>query len=258
MASNQFPVSQQNATNNGTSSSTIPPASNPQAQVDTALANRLGVQTPNSNTTNGSMDLTQRKSQLSSQDSQGSKKVALVGRYGGGTTNTWGDATQASGSGSTTLSTVVFKTTPQLTESGTVSAVDIGEIRSAGSVIVYLGSPSRTFNITAKFVSTTQKEADENWRYINILKAWRMPQSNSDEPETIRLFAYDQTLKGIPCLLMNIGIEWSDDVDYITASNGSPVPIIQQVTLSLKEVRNYDDINKFDYVSFKSGSLQGW
>jgi hypothetical protein len=215
---------------------------------------------PQSNTTTGITDYTQRSNSLTSSDNNGIRKVALVGKYGAGTTNTWGGATHppSSNGNNTTYTSVVFNVTPQLSESGTMLAVDIGEIRSAGSIIVYLGSPARTFSITAKFVSRTTLEAQQNFANISVLKAWRMPQSNQDEPETLRLFAYDKTLKGIPCFLQNITVEWPEDVDYIVNTDGTPVPIIQTVNLSLKEVRNWDDIQKFDYVKFKQGQLNEW
>lgn len=255
------PVSQQSASGTNTATNTVLPVAQSTSTINQLSqqvnSTKAGLATPPSNTTSGETDYTDRRNQVT--ENSGSKKVALVGRYGAGTMNTWGGATQAANAGKTaTFSTVIFKVTPQLSESGSISAVDIGEIRSAGSIIVYLGSPARVFNITAKFVSRTVKEASDTWRDINVLKAWRMPMSNTDEPETVRLFAYDKTLKGIPCLMQNINVEWPDDVDYIEASNGAPVPIIQTVTLSLKEVRNFDDINAFDYVSFKQGALDQW
>lgn len=226
---------------------------NTRTGIQTSVSGVNGTASPISNTTSGETDYTQRKAQVPSL-----RKVSLVGRYGGGTSNVWGGATQAAKTSTTDFSTVTFEITPQLTESGTVSTVDIGEIRSAGSIIVYLGSPARTFSISATFVSRTMAEASETFRAINLLKAWRMPQSNNDEPETIRLFAYDKTLKGIPCMMQSLNIEWGDDVDYIPAANGANVPIIQKVSIGLKEVRNWDDIQKFDYVNFKQGTLDQW
>jgi hypothetical protein len=242
-----------------TSANTTPGPNLYGQQSNAVSANQTAVQTPNSNTTTGQTDYLQRSSYLTSQDSNGTRKVALVGKYGAGTTNTWGSATQASATSSgTTYSSVIFNVTPQLSESGSMLAVDIGEIRSAGSIVIYLGSPARVFGITAKFVSRTAAEAQQTFNNISILKAWRMPQNAQDEPETLRLFAYDNTLKGIPCFLQNYSIEWPEDVDYIAATNGTAVPIIQTVNISLKEVRNWDDIQAFKYEDFKKGTLDQW
>lgn len=251
-----MPVSRNNTQPGGT-----PSSPNLQAQQTQAVSQTIaGVAptAPQTNTTIGQTDYTQRSSALTSADSNGIRKVALIGKYGAGTTNTWGSATQSSAGSGTTYSSVIFNITPQLSESGTMLAVDIGEIRSAGSIIIYLGSPARTFNISAKFVSRTAAEAYQTFNYISILKAWRMPQSAQDEPETLRLFAYDNTLKGIPCFLQSLSIEWPEDVDYVLASNNTPVPIIQTVNISLKEVRNWDDIRKFNYIDFKQGKLDEW
>jgi hypothetical protein len=245
-----------------TGANTTPAPSVLGQNASNVTATQNGVQTPsgqapNTNTTTGQTDYTQRSAALTSSDANGVRKVALVGKYGAGTTNTWGGSTQASGT-QTTYSSVVFNVTPQLSESGSMLAVDIGEIRSAGSIVIYLGSPARVFGITAKFVSRTAAEAQKTFESISILKAWRMPQSNQDEPETLRLFAYDKTLKGIPCFLQNYSVEWPEDVDYILATNGTPVPIIQTVNISLKEVRNWDDIRSFKYTDFKKGTLDQW
>lgn len=240
------------------SSNNNPPKPPIQSTYDTTISNaRTGVVNP-SGVFDSHQDYTDRAKQLSSHDAV--RKVALIGRYGAGTYTLNEGATESSktANGKTDFSTVVFNVTPQLSESGSLVAVDIGEMRSAGSIIIYLGSPARTFNINAKFVSRTPQEASINLNYINILKAWRMPQGDMEEPETIRLFAYDKVLKGIPCMMQNLNIEWSDDVDYIPSTNGVPVPIIQTVSIALKEARNFDDIQNFKYEDFKAGKLDQW
>jgi hypothetical protein len=213
-------------------------------------------------------DYSLRKNALS-QDNN-TQKVALVGRTGTGSTQLSPGNTDVfamnDGSGKAVTSAVVFEATPDMNESGRTILVDIGDIRAAASIVFYMGSPSRSFSLNAKFISRTQTEANQNWTYINYLKAWRMPtlkagSAQNAEPETLRLYAYGNILQGIPVMLESLNIEYSSEVDYIQtdADHGSSwLPIVQNIQINLKEVRSSDDLASFDYTKFKTGKLEQW
>jgi hypothetical protein len=193
------------------------------------------------------------------------QKVALVGRTGAGTSSLTSGLSQQGGAAAqaTSMNAVIFTATPDMSESGSTILVDIGDIRAAASVVIYMGSPSREFSLSAKFVSRTTAEATQNFQYISWIKAWRMPvlkqgESFGAEPETLRLYGYGKVLRGIPVMLQSYNIEYSSDVDYIQDSAGNWLPIYQTVSLSLKEVRSVDDLASFDYASYKTGQLAGW
>lgn len=229
-------------------------------------AKALAVQTPVSNDYNSynKNDYTLRSNALNHDNNR--QKVALVGRTGKGSQPLIDGVGQNNLSSlSDSLSVVVFEATPDMNEGAQNLFVDIGDIRAAASIVIYMGSPSRTFSINAKFVSRTAVEAKDNMQYVNILKAWREPAIKANgsigtaEPETLRLFAYGDVLKGIPVMINNISIEYPSDVDYILSSDGNVwVPIIQSVTIGLKEVRSFQDLESFDYEKFKAGQLEGW
>jgi len=249
-------------------------ANNPYAAFDTTTkafnvaqnANAVATQTANNANTTSADDYNVRANALNTNNNR--QKVALVGRTGPGaralTSQLGGTAQNLDSS----LSVVVFEATPDMTESGGTVLIDIGDIRAAASIVIYMGSPSRTFTLNAKFVSRTAAEAATNQNYINILKAWREPTIQAGggigqaEPETLRLFAYGDVLKGIPCMVNNISIEYPSDVDYIQTTTAAKanvwVPIIQNVSLSLKEVRSWNDLKTFDYEQFKQGTLDQW
>jgi hypothetical protein len=200
------------------------------------------------------------------------QKVSLVGRTGAGTrslTSGFGNSNitklgNPTTGAATNLSVVTFEVQPDMSESGTTVLIDIGDIRAAASVVIYMGSPSRSFTITAKFVSTTAAQATTNNNYLNVLKAWRMPTSKlgesfGAEPETLRLFAYGNVIRGIPVMIQSLNVEYSSEVDYIMDSTGKVwVPIVQTVSIGLKEVRSVDDLSSFDYASYKAGTLTEW
>jgi hypothetical protein len=223
-------------------------------------SSKMAVEANNKSSTD---DYNARKSAIA--ENSNSQKVALVGRTGAGARAltsgfSRGNTVQSVGD---SMSVVVFEATPELSEAGTTILVNIGEIRAAASVVIYMGSPSRTFTLNAKFVSRTVEEATKNFQYVNWLKAWRMPtlksgESYGAEPETLRLFAYGNVLKGIPVMITSINVNYSSEVDYIQTSDGAWVPIIQEVGIGLLEVRSIEDLASFDYDSFKSGKLDQW
>lgn len=167
---------------------------------------------------------------------------------------------------------VTFYSTPDVQEQGTVSYIDISDIRSAGSHSVYLGSPARVFNISHKFISRTRIEAENTWRAMNTLRGWRMPKKGSaldginvdvtgadtNAPSVLNMFGYGKTFRGIPVVITSLSFDWNSESDYIKCNNGSDIPIILPVTISLKEMRTYLDMQRFDYDQFRRGELLWW
>jgi len=167
---------------------------------------------------------------------------------------------------------VVFESTPEVQEQAQTLYISLDEIRSAGSLMVYMGSPGRTFQINHKFVSRTTKEATKTWKAMNILRSWRMPKtsnSNGDQiggfgvaetnvPTILNLFGYGRTFKGIPTVMTNLSIDWNSESDYIKCLNKSDVPIILPVSISLKEVRTIEELKSFNLKEFKEGDLIWW
>lgn len=187
---------------------------------------------------------------------------------------------------------VEFKVTPDVTESKSVSYIPITDIRSAGSIHIFIGSPGRTFGINAKFVSRTQEEAKENFQMLHLLKGWTVPEKgydarggngstiDSDTPRIVNLYGYGQQLKGIPTVLTSLGVTYPSDVDYITFSDNTSnsnnntsettrsfsIPIIMNVDIQLQEVRSADELTgdtsksptAFDIKKYKNGELPGW
>lgn len=72
----------------------------------------------------------------------------------------------------TAYSSVVFFITPEMSESRSVSYIEIGDIRMPASLLIYMGSPSRSFTINAKFLARSQAEADVSFRNKSVLESW--------------------------------------------------------------------------------------
>jgi hypothetical protein len=246
---------------------------------------------------------------------QGSSKVRLVardGRYRETATtrslrmqnlrNEIPDATYnrlmstGAGTGGNELSDyyIEFDTTPDISESGSVSYFEAGEIRGPGSIMFYMGSPARNFTITAKLVARNAAEAERVSKQIHVLKSWRQPESytggiNAGTPTILYLQGYGKMFKDIPVVITDLNIDFSSEFDYISSSESSniggvqardknqdgkkeynpvvmkydaSVPIITPVTISLKEARSVEGdlegLETFDILKYRTGELYGW
>lgn len=171
--------------------------------------------------------------------------------------------------------TVTFEISPEVSESNNAIYTEISAIRSAGSILIYTGSPSRKWQINSKFVSRTPNEAASTWRSIQLLKSWTKPDVNykfgndvKRMPHVVRLYGYGKTWMGIPVVVSSLNVEYPTDVDYVMAQEGTGpnsiqhgtlVPIVQTVSIQLTESRNIDELwYRFDLEKFKRGMMEGW
>lgn len=162
-------------------------------------------------------------------------------------------------------SQVIFKVQPEISESKSVNYVEISEIRQAASILIFMGSPGRQFTLNVKLVSRSKQEATKNFEYLHRMKSWGMPKKgeqgsagDSDVPPTLALRGYVKNFKNIRLILRSINVEYPTDCDYIEADNGTPMPIIMPITLTLQETRSVDEINKFDFDLYKQGKFEKW
>lgn len=167
---------------------------------------------------------------------------------------------------------VKFKVTPSISESGSVNYVEESDIRGASSILIYMGSPSRTFSINAKLVSRTTDEAAENFRILKILRSWRMPNKNKPEggngrriesgegTPQILILKDGQLLYDVQVIVRSLNIEYTDESDRIAIENGDQtrMPIILPISISLQEIHTFTDINEFDLPTYKTDGLQYW
>lgn len=164
---------------------------------------------------------------------------------------------------------VIFTATPELEESGTTLYIETSEGRMPSSLLIYMGSPSRNFNISAKLISRTTAEATTNFKYKALLQAWRMPldafgdggiagDDSGQTPRIIRLSGYGKQFMAIPTVVKSVNFTWPSDVDYIADISGNMVPIIWPVSVSLQEVHTIEDVKAFKYGDYKLGNLEEW
>lgn len=192
---------------------------------------------------------------------------------------------------------VTFVVTPEMSESKTVNYIEINEIRQAGSILIFIGSPGRTFSVNVKLISRNAEEAAANFKRLSILKSWGMPskgiagtvestgeQLDSDAPKVLYLKGYGALFKRIQVVMKSINIEYPADSDYISspapqteaeyqASLNAPIgddsesdsdnlslsmPIILPISMTFQEIRAGQELTNFDIAAYKSGTLEHW
>jgi hypothetical protein len=169
---------------------------------------------------------------------------------------------------------VRFFVTPEISEARTINYQEISEIRQPGGILIYIGTQLRTYQINARMVSRSQEEADLAYIYTQRLKAWTTPNKDAGgpvaegaggatAPEILKLYGYGGAsggqLRGVPVVITSLNIDFPNNVSYLKTTNGkADVPIVQNISISLKEARSVDDLEKFNIYSFRSGELLNW
>ena len=189
-----------------------------------------------------------------------SKKITLTSTGSAGTSGASFGASDGTIRPST--GSVTFDVTPEIEEQGSTAYIIEDSVRAPASIIIWMGSPSRTFNINAKFLSRTVEEARFNYKQKSFLQAWRMPTTkgvgNSSAPELIQLSGYGDNFQDISCIVRSVTFSYPTDVDYIDIGNAS-IPIVWPVSVQLLEYHTIEDMEStYDYGKFKSGTLEGW
>lgn len=202
------------------------------------------------------------------------------------------------------INSVRFFISPEMSESRHVNYVDISDVRLPSSILIWMGSPSRTFSLNAKLLARSTAEADRSFKDLNMLKSWcvtntptivgntinrvsendflkKPPASPSDTegeeepiqfqlPETLfadtppvlLLEGYGGQFRNIPVVITDLTITYPSDIDYVQNAKGVYVPILQDVSISLKEARDISGhsgaISTFNLSKFKAGTLEYW
>lgn len=156
-------------------------------------------------------------------------------------------------------STVLFDIQPDgVSEQGSVIYDEIANIRYPSSILIYSGTPARTFSINTIFLSRTKDEAVDTFRKIHLIKSWRMPKKLANTPETLRIQGFGTNLKAIPVVLMSYSLDMSSESDTINFGGGIVLPVVTKISIQLKEAQGNADIKAFDRDMFSKGQLPKW
>jgi len=176
-----------------------------------------------------------------------------------------------------------YKTTPTISEAQTVEYKQFNPVHAPGSINTFVNSPSRTFSFgDVKLISRTQREATETLKNIRLLRSWTKPVfglgvtpdafkndpnsfSNEDilgaPPRVLFLSAYTNhgdvngILKNIPVVVTSLTFNYPNDVDYMILQDGSAVPVVMNVEISVTETHSPIEYTKFSLAKYRNGDM---
>lgn len=162
---------------------------------------------------------------------------------------------------------VRFDVSPRVSESRQANYHEINITHHPGTILKYEKTSSRSWTISARFVSRTQEEATINQEDLNIIRSWVMPfygggtEKNDPSmlgapPPVLKLSGYGaKNISPIPVVLESYSTSWPNDIDYLPTNTGDPFPVIMEIELTLKESYSPAEYSKFNLFAYKTGDL---
>lgn len=133
---------------------------------------------------------------------------------------------------------VVFDASVNLSESRNATWDPYAIVHMPTTLQAYKYTSGRKFNITGRFVSRNQEEADQNAGYIDLIRSWVLPDfgGTGATPPVVRLNGYrNGNIDNLKCVITAYSWAFPEDVDYVYTSR-QPMPVIGQITVELDEI----------------------
>lgn len=172
------------------------------------------------------------------------------------------------GNGPNAPDRVIFEAQPTLKEDRSASYdTQMTPVHHPGDIYKYKGTSARSWGLDAKLISRTTEEASKNVAYLNLIRSWVMPfhgegtsKSYNAElgapPPIITMSAYGPLIVGpVPCIVESYSINWPNNIDYVTDNKGNMIPVIIDVSMSLKESYSPAEYSGFDLKHYRRGEL---
>lgn len=156
---------------------------------------------------------------------------------------------------------------PLLAESRSASYESTKMVHNPGQIQLYITTDSRAFSLEAKFVSRTSQEATQNLIYLNLIRSWVMPYFGKGTgktdprrlgapPDVLKLEAYGTgNIKEVPVVLTSYDTRYDNQVDYIPTADGTPFPVIIDISMKLVESYSPAELSKFSLRDYRQGKL---
>jgi hypothetical protein len=140
--------------------------------------------------------------------------------------------------------TVILQVSPIVSESRTAAWDNYNITHLPTDIFAYRNTSGRKFGFNVKFVSRTKDEAQENAKYLDLIRGWLLPDFGGEgaTPPVLMLYGYNNNnINGVQCILRSYSYSFPDDVDYIYDSV-PPMPIIASMTMELDEAYSAEQI----------------
>lgn len=139
---------------------------------------------------------------------------------------------------------VVFEASSPVSESRSADYQGFDIVHLPTNLYAYRSTSGRHFSISGKLVSRTADEAQQNAKYVDLIRKWVLPDfgNTGATPPLVKLYAYgNNNINGVNCILRQYNFLYPDDVDYIFTSN-PPMPVIMMIDIQLDEAYSAAEI----------------
>lgn len=139
---------------------------------------------------------------------------------------------------------VVFDASPTLSEDGGANYDGYNIIHLPSTMVAYRNSNGRRFGINGQFISRNAAEAKRNIGFLDLLRAWRLPEfgGNGATPPILKLYAYNnKNINGRQVVLDSYSFSFDSATDYIYDVS-QPMPIIGAISVQLTEMYSAEQI----------------
>lgn len=164
---------------------------------------------------------------------------------------------------------VIFESMPTVTETRSANYESFSPTQHPGEILKYKGTTSGVWGLTVKLISRTPGEASDNLRKVNILRSWLQPffgqgtannaattQYLGAPPPIVTLSGYGaRSIGPVKCIIETFNWEWPNDCDYINTIEGTPFPVIGNLTVNLKESWSPSEYSSFDLMAYRRGDM---
>lgn len=159
---------------------------------------------------------------------------------------------------------VIFPYTPSISVTHSANYDEAQLTHSNYSYFFYQNSPTATISITGTFTAKDQASADYvvavQHFFRSVTKMFYGQDSEAGvPPPVLRLDGHgDYQFSSVPVVVSSFSANLPTDVDYITSSSNTKVPVMQEFTIELKPVYSRRSIsNDFSLREFAAGRLLG-
>lgn len=167
------------------------------------------------------------------------------------------------------LGELIFDVMPQIDESRQIDYDALQLVHHPGVIQKYKSTGARTWSVRGKLITRNRVEATKNLDILNMIRAWSMPyygegtaqnpmvsQYLGAPPPILTLSAYGpKTIGPLKCVLTNYSWDWPNDIDWLPTVEGTPFPVLMNVSLSLTETWSPDEFSGFDIIKYRNGEL---
>jgi len=149
---------------------------------------------------------------------------------------------------------LVFEASASISEDRGANWDSYNIVQLPAEIASYRNTGSRHFSIAGKLVSRTSEEAQQNLHYLDLARAWTLPDfgGTGATPPFLKLYGYNNNnIDGRQVILKSYSWSFPDEMDYRwvgEVGKSQCIPIIGGLTLTVEEVYTAEQITNKEWM----------